>query len=373
MKFKSFFQAIGVTFVAAGLASQVLADPVTVGPPVVVDGKMAPYSLVKKSGQIWYPASVVGYERGINFSYDHGSRTLFANGVETQIEAIVVDDIVYVNLTPKVTQHDMRPGMNTLALRQAELRQMESASPHLEGYTDALLMSENVSSHPHPWTSGPDLGQLPIIDLDPTAEEPVAPHMQPGARPPEAPPARLPNRLPDSNEPAYSAAQPGGAVEVPYSPGAGNGIPLQVSAHGGPEDGSVANLTPVRNTEPVKSAAPFTNSGLLNQSQGENSVFRVKILKGDWQVTPKDRILHVKLEQTNRSKVAQANLGSFAVRCEDGSRVEASRTRSYLPENALSPGAGRTGELVFRLSAGQVPQSLELEGALQLALPLTLQ
>ncbi len=163
-----------------------------------------------------------------------------------------------------------------------------------------------------------------------------------------------------------------GASEVPYSSSSGTGVPVQVSAQGGPEDGSLANLTPVRQVDPVKSAVPFAVPGSLRPGQGENSVFRVKIVKGDWQVNAKDRILHVKLEQANLSKVAQANLGSFAVRCEDGSRVEASRTRSYLPESALSPGASRSGDLVFRFAVGQVPQSLELEGALQLSLPLAL-
>lgn len=370
---KNYRFAAGAILLSLSL-SPVLADPVDVGPPVVVDGKIAPYSRVKKNGLIWYPASVVGYQRGIHFSYDFGSRTLFANGVETQIPAVVVDDVVYVNLTPKVSQHDMRPGMNTLEMRQAELRQMEQGNYHMEGVTDSYLMSQNVSSNPHPWTSGGEVDNSPIIDLDPTGEEPLSPLMQPGARPPQGPPASLPNRLPgpDSAGTAETvsvnptASNPQATVETSH------GVPLTVTTQGGPEagQGAVANLSPVVPQSTVKQVAPFEKSCRLKSAQAENSVFAVKVMQGDWQVNSKDRILHVKVEQANRSKVAQSSLGEYAVRCEDGSRVEASRTRSYLPNAPLAPGAGRTGELVFRLTEKQIPQSLELEGALQLSVPL---
>ena len=44
--------------------SVAVAGPVEIT-PVVVDGKLAPYSRVKKHNTIWYPASVVGHYRGI--------------------------------------------------------------------------------------------------------------------------------------------------------------------------------------------------------------------------------------------------------------------------------------------------------------------
>lgn len=371
MKIRSCIQVFSVVSLLVGLSAPILAVPVDVGPPVIVEGQLLPYARVKKDGLIWYPATVVGYQRGISFAYDHGSRTLFANGVETQIAALVVDNVVYVNLTPKVTQQEMRPGMNTLELRQDQLRQMESASPHLEGHTDAVLMAKDVAYHPHPWTTGPEQDEGPLIDLDPTSEEPLAPHMQPGSRPPDAPPARLPNRLPPTSG-IPSSSEVTGVVEVPYSGGAGSQIPVTVTSQGGPDSREVANLTPVDSTPPQRSAAAFEAAGALRAIQAENPVFQVKVVQGDWQVNSKDKILRVKLEQLNRSRVAQSNLGSFAVRCEDGSRVEASRTRSYLPDKMLDPGSGRVGELVFRFTGTQIPQSLELEGALQLSLPLIL-
>jgi hypothetical protein len=98
-------------------------------------------------------------------------------------------------------------------------------------------------------------------------------------------------------------------------------------------------------------------------------VFEVAVVGGDWQLGS-DNLLKLKLTQTNISKVAQSNLGSFAVRCADGTRVEASRTRSYLPDGTLAPGSLREGELVFRLVGDQKPQALELEGALGLRIPL---
>lgn len=365
--------AAGALFLSLSFAP-VFADPVEVGPPVLVDGKIAPYSRVKKDGLIWYPASVVGYERGIHFSYDFGSRRLFANGVETQIPAVVVDDVVYVNLTPKVSQHDMRPGMNTLEMRQAELRQMEQGNYHMEGVTDSYLMSQNVPNNPHPWTGGGEVDNSPIIDLDPKGEEPLSPLMQPGARPPQAPPARLPNRLPGpaDTETAVTVSVDSTASNPQATVETSHGIPLTVTTQGGPEtgQGAVANLSPVLPQSTVKAVAPFENSCRLKSAQAENAVFAVKVLQGDWQVNSKDRILHVKLEQSNRSKVAQTSLGEYAVRCQDGSRVEASRTRSYLPSAPLAPGAARTGELVFRLTEKQIPQSLELEGALKLSVPL---
>ena len=128
--------------------------------------------------------------------------------------------------------------------------------------------------------------------------------------------------------------------------------------------------------EPPKEAPkhiPFEHSGKLSQSSAQNSVFSVTVLGGTWNADDKNRILKLKLNQENRSKVAQSNLGSFTVRCADGTRVEASRTRSYLPDGTLDPGGARDGELIFRFSSAQTPQVVELEGALRLTVPLRLQ
>lgn len=353
------------------LATSSMAGPVGVGPPVVVDGEVAPYARVKKNGVIWYPASVVGYYRQIDFSYDYATQTLFADGVETYIESLVVDDIVYVNLAPRATHSDMRPGMTALAARRDEIKSMESASSHMTGNTEALFMSEDVPVHAHPWASTPADRSGPLIDLDPTSEEVVAPHLRPGAAPPQAPPEKLPNRLPRPGE------SPATAEERPsYEVSSKSGVPLRVTSQGGPsqDTGSVDNLIPIPEKPKVAPEVdPFGSSGALRAAQGENSVFQVRLLQGAWQVNQSDRVLRVKIEQRNLSPVAQSNLGSFAVRCKDGARVEASRTRSYLPDGTLDPGTLRDGELVFRFAPEQTPQALELEGALKLSVSLDMQ
>ncbi|HIB64777.1 MAG TPA: hypothetical protein EYO33_06625 [Phycisphaerales bacterium] len=365
------------------LALSAQASPVSVGPPVMVNGEVAPYARVKKNGLIWYPASVVGYYRGISFAYDYANSKLYADGVETLLESVVVDRIVYVNLTPRVSHGDMRPGMNTLALRREHLKAMEGASSHLDGRTDTLFMEENVPQHVHPWAVAPGDRSGPIINLDPTGEEPVAAHMRPGARPPEKPPEALPNRLPRPGESgASSQSTPPERVETVQIPPA-EGIPQHVTTQGGPSASTTISqpaavdpngLQPI--PEPPKETprdVPFEHSGKLTQSSAQNSVFLVTVLGGTWTAEKKSRILKLKLNQENKSKVAQSNLGSFTVRCADGSRVEASRTRSYLPDGTLDPGGARDGELIFRFSSAQTPEVVELEGALRLTVPLRLQ
>jgi hypothetical protein len=352
-----------------------VAGPIEIT-PVVVKGELAPYSRVKKHGRLWYPASVVGYHRGINFSYDYATHKLFADGVETYIESVVVDRVVYLDITPQVTQQGMRPGMDSLAARQAQLKAYDGASSHLEGRTDALFMSENVPYHAHPWTQGSNDQSTPIIDLDPTQEAHMAPHMRPGARPPEAPPEKLPNRLPPPGG-QQLATDTNGTVQVV----APEGIPKQITEQGGPAVPSTGaadepatvdptGLQPIpKQPDVVPDTSPFTSPGELRATTSRNSVFKVDVVEGSWQMSS-DRLLRLKLSQVNISKVAQSNLGTFAVRCADGTRVEASRTRSFLPDGTLAPGALREGELVFRLSSNQKPRTLELEGALGLSVPL---
>ena len=365
----------------------VFGSPAVAGPieitPVVVKGELAPYSRVKKHGRIWYPASVVGHHRGINFAYDYATQKLYANGVETYIESVVVDRVVYLDISPEVTQQGMRPGMDSLAARRAQLKAYDSASSHLEGRSDALFMSQNVPYHEHPWTKGASAQNSPIIDLDPTHEAHAAPLMREGARPPEAAPEPLPNRLPRPGErPATNESVQTVQIVPPAE-----GIPKRVTEEGGP---SATATQPVEVSQPVDpglvvdptglqpipkqpEVAPdtseFSSSGKLKATSRQNSVFKVDVVAGSWQVSS-DNLLRLKLAQANISQVAQSNLGSFALRCADGSRVEASRTRSFLPDGTLAPGSLREGELVFRLSSAQKPESLELEGALGLSVPL---
>lgn len=343
--------------------------------PVVVDGKLAPYSRVQKNGRLWYPASVVGHYRSIQFSYDYGAGKLYANGVETMIDSLVVEDVVYLAMSPFINQAEMRPGMAYLESRRSEIEEFEKASPHLAGNYEALMMARRTPNHDHPWSSASPEDQSPIINLDATREVDNAPLMRPGARPPEAAPAPLPNRLPRPGESA--GLEESGTIQIPPSAG---GMPVMVTAQGGPASPpAVASQSDANGLQPIPQeaapvaspASPFDRPGNLATASNQNAVFKVAIRGGEWQVTGSESVLHLKLSQVNLSPVAQSNLGSFAVRCDDGSRVEASRTRSYLPDGTLGPGASREGELVFRLSKDKKPRALELEGALPLSVSLS--
>lgn len=368
----------------AGVAS---AEVIEVGPPEMEKGKVATYTRVKKNGHLWYPASVVGYYRKIQFAYDPATKILYANGDESVIEALMVDDVVYLNLAPTTTMKSMRPGMNSLALRRAQLKAMESTSSHMEGNTEALFFSEDVPEHAHPWANKDYHVEGPIINLDPTHEASEGVFMQPGVRPPEGLPEALPNRLPRPGErPAARQVETNhnGTVVIPATNSTEthvatqpvtSGVPVHVTSQGGPQipDPTISGLEPIPKApeKPVK-ADPFGSSGELRAAGGQNSVFKVTLNQGSWQRSAKDALLRVKLSQTNISRVAQSNLGVFSVRCADGSRVEASRTRSYLPDGTLDPGTRRDGNLVFRFQPGQQPQSLELVGAIGLTLDLQL-
>lgn len=369
----------GVLLASALVCPAVMAGPMEIV-PLVVEGKLLPYNRVKKYNTIWYPASVVGYRRGMNFSYDYATRKLYVNGVETYIKALVVDDTVYVNMTPEVTQADMRPGMSTLANQEAQLKAFEGASPHMEGNFDALMMSQNTPTHEHPWMAQEVDRTAPIIDLDATGEAALAPHMRPGARPAEAAPAALPSRLPPPSTGGAPVTNEQGTVQVMPPEAHSQGMPNNVTTQGGPVNSSTVAPQSVAidksGLQPIPVApqaqpdtSPFSSSGHLKATSGQNSVFRVSVTGGNWNAGD-DGVLHLKLSQSNLSQVAQSNLGSFAVRCADGSRVEASRTRSYLPDGTLAPGSLREGELVFRLTQGRKPRTLELEGALGLSVPL---
>lgn len=353
-------------------------------PPAVVDGEIVPYSRVKKFGRFWYPASIVGHHRGVIFTYDYGTGKLFANGIETSIETVVVDDVVYVDINPELTHQSMRPGMQRLSNRRAQLEEFEKASPHLEGRTDTIFMSENVPGHVHPWAEAPSGQHIPTIDLDPTGEAPLAPHMRPGARPPSAAPAALPNRLTRPGEIApsevSSAATPVETIKIPPTQPDSSvptvGIPAAVTEKGGPistapvDDPGGLQPIPEKPVPPAPDTSGFNSSGNVAVATDENSVFKVEVTGGVWELSDSGSLLRLSIEQTNLSRVAQSNLGSFAIRCEDGTRVEASRMRSSLPDGVLDSGAYREGDLVFRITDGRRPQTLELEGALPLSVSL---
>ena len=224
----------------------------------------------------------------------------------------------------------MRPGMNSLEARRAQLRALGRGQfPTWRVARTLSLCLRTCLFHAHPWVQGSVDRNSPIIDLDPTHESAVAPHMRPGARPPEAPPEELPNRLPRPGEQTVATDSNGTVQIVPPDQ-----MPRQITTQGGPTADSsqpvdANGLQPIPRAPEVKpDTSPFTSSGKLQATSSQNSVFKVDVVEGSWQVSA-DNLLRLKLSQVNISKVAQSNLGTFAVRCSDGSRVEASRTRSF--------------------------------------------
>ncbi len=359
---------------AAGLlffSQPAAAQPVLVGPPPTIDGQEVKLPIVRKHGRLWYPASVVGHHRNIDFAYDHSTGKIYAHGAETAIETLVVDGIVYVPIAPQVTEQNRLPGKEILRSMRPQFEQYEDEYPIKKGNADALYQHMDVATPAHPWSAPQVTYDAPVLDLDPTGNTQVPAHLRPGAAPPHRPAEPLPNRLtrPGSIPPAEVSA-----TVQPVSPTAEQRVGI-----GGPPKGLVDNssqaLQPLPYAQPsqvepanqrVAAAAPTQ----LKPSSGKNNVFEVAVQSARLAESAGETLLSVKLEQVNLSVVPQSNLGSFALRCQDGSRIEPVRTRSFLPEGTLAPGQQREGELLFRMPGSAVPRSLELEGTIPLSVPL---
>ena len=309
-------------------------------------------------------------------------------------------------MPPKITVTTSRPGLAFLAEHRAEIQAIEDSSSKMKGRTEGLFLAHDLaasqghSAPVHPWGDREEPSDHgPIIDLDPTSEHQDGPFMQPGVRPPQAPPARLPNHLPRVGvEHSNGATSPGSSSQPSGTPGVvGRSLPASPSlttlptnlpsGQGGPPSQSSSTIAPSGNVfsdmtglQPIpavkaRSQGPssaFSESGSLGPGVEENDIFRVSVPGGEWNKASREGLLKVKLVQTNISPVAQSNLGRFVLRCTDGTRIESSRTRSYLPDGTLAPLGERSGDLVFRLDAGKIPKQLELEGALRLKLLLEL-
>lgn len=350
----------------------------------MVDGKLVPMPTVKKYGQYWYPASLVGFSRGLSFAFDHATNKLYVDGSELELDTIVIEGVVYIPLQPVPDTGDMRPGLSMLEARRQKYQEMEQGMPEKTGNTDMLFMQHDLDMPEHPWATGSqDIPTGPVIDLDPTGSGHVPAHLQ--TQPTSPTPESLPGRIP--RVPPVVSPQPQ-AVSPPSS----QGIPLRIATSGGPQSSSremetvvlpappatspVAVSTSPTGLQPIPVTPPATPSvappsaGAIAPSKGQNQAFEVSVVGGGLQSSPSDRLLTLKLHQKNLSPVAQANLGSFALRCQDGTRIEPVRSRSVMPEGTLAPGGVREGELLFRLSPGAEPQALELEGTLPLSVTL---
>jgi hypothetical protein len=355
----------------------------------MVDGKPVPMATVKKWGQYWYAASLVGHNRGIEFAFDHATNTLYADGSVLDLDTIVIDGIVYIPLQPQVSGSDLRPGLTMLEARREKYESMESGMPEKVGNTEMLFMETSVDMPEHPWAEASTAQPTgPVIDLDPTGSGHIPAHLQSQAPRVEGP---LPGHLPRNPPPVVA--------EAPASEPGQAGIPLRVSTQGGPREqaqgGPVASQSPPpslpapnlpspslqpssspNGLQPIPAAvaspAPsgVSSGGAIGPSRGKNQAFEVSVLSGSLQNSSSDRLLALKLNQKNLSPVAQANLGTFALRCQDGSRVEPVRSRSVMPDGTLAPGGVREGELLFRLGPTAEPSALELEGTLPLSVTL---
>lgn len=384
-------------------AVPVLANPVLVGPPPMVDGEPAPMATVQKWGQYWYPASLVGHNRGIAFSYDHATNKLYADGSVLDLDTLVIDGVVYIPLQPSVTNTDLRPGLTMLEARRKQYEEAESTMSEKVGNTEMLFMETSVDMPEHPWAEGERHAPTgPIINLDATGTGHIPAHIatQSPVLPSTGP---LPNRIPRTPPSVVEEAPPAQSSSSTDSAG----IPLRIATQGGPQAAAAANSTggttanlptpnlptpnlpnpqlptpvlrtsssptglqPIPNSVAAAAVPKTTGGGAIATSKGKNQAFEVSVLGGSLENSPSDRLLSLKVNQKNLSPVAQANLGSFALRCQDGTRLEPVKSRSVMPDGTLAPGGVREGELLFRLGPNAEPRALELEGTLPLSLPL---
>ncbi len=348
-------------------------NPIPVGPPATVDGKPVPMPVVKKFGQYWYPASLVGHNMGVQFSFDHATNTLYVDGSRLDMDTVVVDGVVFIPIKPRLRNGGLEPGIEMLKSRRHQYEAHEKEAPERVGNTEAMFMHTQVDVPHHPWEEdeGEDPPIGPVINLDPTGETiPV-----PGTMRPQEAPKPLPNRV--SRIPAVAPPEPAVAPRVTTATA---GQPYRVSTQGGPQGGPVASEAPtlpaiaVSNSPTGLQPLPTSNAAIsrsLKPNQARNQAFELSVLEGAWRGDGVDRLLVLKLRQTNLSPVAQANLGAFSLRCRDGSRLEPVESRSAMPLAALPPGGSRDGELVFLLGANRLPASLELEGSVPLSLVLS--
>ncbi len=350
------------------LSHMVWANPIPVGPPATVDGKPVVMPVVKKWGQYWYPASLVGHNMGVEFAFDHATKTLYVDGSRLDMDTVVVDGIVYIPIKPRLSNGGMEPGMAMLKARRHEYEAQEHNAPEKAGNTQIMFMHTEVEVPAHPWEeehSGEPEAFGPVIDLDPTGETiPV-----PGTMRPQEAPKPLPNRV--SRIPAVAPPE----QMLPTS--STGSMPAMVRTQGGPQGGSVSAVSPLPQVGLSSSPSglqPIPGGGAgslaLTPRQVKNQAFELSLLGGDVQTAAEDRTLALKVRRKNISPVTQANLGRFVLRCQDGSRLEPVESRSALPSSALSPGGSHDGELVFRLAPGSVPASLDLDGAMPLSLDL---
>lgn len=335
----------------------------------MVDGKPVVMPVVKKWGQYWYPASLVGHNMGVEFAFDHATKTLYVDGSRLDMDTVVVDGVVYLPIKPRLSNGGLEPGMAMLKARRHEYEAYERNAPEKVGNTQAMFMHTEVDVPAHPWEeehSGEPEAFGPVIDLDPTGETiPV-----PGTMRPQEAPKPLPNRV--SRIPAVAPPE----QQMPSASAPGS-MPAMVRTQGGPQGGPVTASSPVPQvglSNSPNGLQPIPGSGAgslaLIPRQVKNQVFELSLLGGEVQTSGDARTLALKIRQRNLSPVAQANLGKFVLSCQDGSRLEPVESRSALPSSALSPGGSREGELVFRLGSGSIPARLNLEGALPLSLDL---
>ena len=374
------------------LSLPTFANPVEVLHPPIIDGKPMVMPIVKKGGRLWYAASLVSYYRKVPMAYDAATKTLYIMGAKSTVESMVVNDTLFVAMEPRVTTKNMQPGHQYLHRLKPEVEKLERSNSRHAGLTERIYMDSSVHLPNHPWGPEQEQPKGPIIDLDPTGYQgqEVPAHMRHGAHAPHHYPATLPNRLPPRGTPAppthtqhpTTVTQPtahhsqhsttGTSGHGQHSSGTssnhGLGGPPTVAA----ADHKVQGLEPVPQVlGPNGPAVAKMGKNRISSASGKNEVFEVQVAGGELSVSPSGGLLTIKLSQANIARVTQSNLGTFAVRCTDGSLAQAVRSRTYLPGKMLKPGQAREGRLVFRLAPNATPKSVELEGALPLVLPVS--
>lgn len=385
---------------ALGMLTPALAEPGAVGPPTTVNGVPNVSPPIVKNGVKYYPAVLVGEAMNVVFTWDAATHTLYANGVPSPLEPLIVDEQVYLPIEPYSTElsdapdpryrvNPTLPGESAMRARYARAKQvMPNDRPEI-ARVDDNYMHYNMQLPAHPWLTNRAVPNYPGMSRDDTSENALPQHMRQGAAPPN--PGVDPNQLPNHLPPPGSTPPPEQTLAVqPAGPGVQTGVPLRHTRRGGP--GSLERgAEPAPAPQPVAldpyaspntayaTPAPKARPTFNFQAHSEkNSIFEVAVhdvqlsrnLQGVYPSAEGKQWVAAKVTQKNLSFVLQVEPGIFALRDRDGKRYPAVSQHTQLAEESIPPGEKRQGVVVFELPDTAIPTRLELEGTMPLKVDL---
>ncbi|MCA9790510.1 MAG: DUF4352 domain-containing protein [Candidatus Eremiobacteraeota bacterium] len=385
---------------ALGMLAPALAEPGAVGPPTTVNGVPNVSPPIVKNGVKYYPAVLVGESMNVVFTWDPATHTLYADGVPSPLEPLIVDEQVYLPIEPYSTQlsdapdpryrvNPTLPGETAMRARYTRAKQIMPNDREEIARVDDQYKHYDVQVPAHPWLTNRVVPNYPGMSRDDTSESTLPAHLRGGAAPPN--PGVDPNQLPNHLPPPGSTPPAEQTLSMqPATSGVQTGVPLRHSTRGGPGSLERGRETPAP-TQPValdpyaapqtayaKPAAKARPTFTFHPNSEKNSVFEVAVhdvqlsrnLNGVFPAAEGKQWVAAKVTQKNLSFVLQVEPGIFALRDRDGKRYPAVAQHTQLAEDSLPPGENRQGVVVFELPDTAIPSRLELEGTMPLKVEL---